>query len=216
MKICLRCEGVTDSDRQRCSTCGIRLVHRDEVVFARRAGEEESMNPWLGAVIDGKYRILSVLGVGGMGTVFRAVHEVSHAPVALKLLHPRLASQPEYREVFIAEARKASLIRNERVARVQDVGQTAEGVVYIAMELVDGSTMHDLLANGGALGWRRTALLGRQVAEGLHAAHQSGVIHQDLSPKNIMVETRDGRETIKILDLASREPSAPMRPAAKA
>ena len=92
------------------AACGLRLVKTSEVHFPLRRGEEDASNPLLGVLIDGKYRITNVLGKGGMGTVYRAVHEVSLVPVALKILHPRFGSRADYRDHFVAEARKAGRV----------------------------------------------------------------------------------------------------------
>ncbi len=84
MKICLVCEGVSETTQELCATCGRPLLDTRAVHFPRRRGEEDAANPLLGVVVDGKYRIHNVLGKGGMGTVFHATHEVSLVPVATK------------------------------------------------------------------------------------------------------------------------------------
>ena len=108
MKICLSCEGVTDTQAKRCGNCGAPLLSTDAVHYPSRRGEFDAGNPLLGTVIDGKYKLRSVLGRGGLGTVFRAQHVGSLVVVALKLLHPRFAERPEYRRALIPEARRAA------------------------------------------------------------------------------------------------------------
>jgi hypothetical protein len=138
VKICLSCEGVTDTQAQRCGHCGALLLPTDAVHYPARRGEADAGNPMLGTVIDGKYRLLSVLGRGGLGTVFRAQHVGSLLTVALKLLHPRFAHRREYRRALLPEARRAATVVHEHCARLLDVGEVDEGVSYLAMELVKG------------------------------------------------------------------------------
>ena len=141
MKICLSCDGVAATTQERCDSCGIPLLPTTSVHFPVRRGEVDAGNPLLGSVIDGKFLLQGVLGRGGMGTVFRAVHAVSQVPVAIKLLHPRLSARAEYRRSLLAEARKAGRVVHEQCARVLDVGETEEGMVYLAMELAEGETL---------------------------------------------------------------------------
>ena len=199
MKICLVCEGVTSTDVTACASCGGRLLRIDEIHFPVRRGEEDAAHPLLGALIDGKYRVAGVLGRGGMGTVFRAVHEVSLVPTALKLLHPRLAGRVEYRAQFLSEARKAGRVVHEHTARILDVGETQDGSIYIAQELVPGNTLQEWLAGER---WPPQMLVEilRQVCAALVAAHAVGLVHRDLTPRNVMVDVRQGALHVKVLD----------------
>ena len=123
MKICLTCEGISETDLLACSTCGTRLLATDAVHYPLRRGEEDSTHPLLGARIDGKFRVVNVLGKGGMGTVFRAIHEVSLVPVALKLLHPRYGLRQAYRDAFLAEARITNLAEPPDFGRLPRIEQ---------------------------------------------------------------------------------------------
>ena len=116
------------------------LLPADAVHYPARRGELDAGNPLLGTVIDGKYRLQSVLGRGGLGTVFRAQHVGSLVTVALKLLHPRFAERPEYRRSLLPEARRAATVTHEHCARLLDVGEGDEGITYLAMEMVEGQT----------------------------------------------------------------------------
>lgn len=200
MKICLVCEGMSETEQATCPSCGTRLVQASEVHFPFRRGEEDAANPLLGALLDGKYRITNVLGKGGMGTVFRAVHEVSLAPVALKVLHPRYAGRAEHRDHFLGEARKAGSVVHEHSARILDVGEDADGTVYIAMEMVEGETLAEWIHQGERLGPAVVVDLLLQVCQALAAAHDVGLVHRDLSPRNVMGLLREGRPFVKILD----------------
>lgn len=200
MKICLVCEGVAATDAPVCASCGGRLLDTDEIHFPVRRGEEDAAHPLLGALVDGKYRVSGVLGRGGMGAVFRATHEVSLVPIALKVLHPRLAGRVEYRTQFLAEARRAGRVLHEHTARVLDVGETQDGSIYIAQELVPGSTLHEWLHAGTPMRPEHVVEILRQVCGALSAAHGVGLVHRDLTPRNIMVDVRDGRPLAKVLD----------------
>jgi hypothetical protein len=200
VKTCLTCEGITQVDREVCASCGKPMVRTDEVLFPLRRGEEDAGHPLLGTLVDGKYRLTSVLGKGGMGTVFRAVHQVSLVPVALKVLHPRFAARAEYRRHFLQEARKAGRVVHEHSARIQDVGEAPDGTVYIAMELVEGATLHDWIHGEPPLSAAVVAELLRQITRALVLAHAQGLVHRDLTPRNVMVQVRDGRPFAKILD----------------
>ncbi|MCC7062469.1 MAG: serine/threonine protein kinase [Planctomycetes bacterium] len=199
MKICLSCEGVTNTAAQRCGHCGAFLLPADSVHFPDRRGEADSGNPLLGSVIDGKYRLQTVLGRGGLGTVFQAVHIGSLMPVAVKLLHPRFSERPEYRRALLPEARRAATIANERCARLLDVGEAEDGVAYLAMELVSGETL-DVLVRRGALLPSHALLVLTQIAQALVAIHAAGLVHCDLSPRNVMVSVQDGVVRTKVLD----------------
>ncbi len=199
MKICLSCEGVAATEQDRCDHCGVTLVPTSAAHFPIRRGETDAANPLLGAVIDGKFLIQGVLGRGGMGTVFRACHTVSLVPVALKLLHPRLSVRTEYRRGLLAEARKAGRVVHDHCARVIDVGETEAGTVYLAMELADGEPLDAWVRERGLPpGVAADVLL--QICRALVAIHAAGLVHRDLSSRNVMVAVREGRPTVKVLD----------------
>lgn len=199
MKICLSCEGVTDTQARRCGNCDAPLVPTDAVHYPARRGEVEAGNPLLGTVIDGKYRLQSVLGRGGLGTVFRAQHVGSLVTVALKLLHPRFAQRPEYRRALLPEARRAAAVAHERCARLLDVGEGDAGITYLAMELVEGQTLEEVLQDGSLQPAHALDIL-LQVADALAGVHDAGLVHCDLSPRNVMVAPRSARLDVKVLD----------------
>ncbi|HLU40196.1 MAG TPA: protein kinase, partial [Planctomycetota bacterium] len=167
---------MASTDAAVCASCGARLLQTSEIHFPLRRGDEDAAHPLLGTLVDGKYRVVGVLGRGGMGTVLRAMHEVSLVPMALKLLHPRLAARPEYRSQFVAEARKAGRVLHEHTARILDVGETQDGSIYIAQELVPGTTLSEWLQAGEPLPARLVVEILRQVCAALAAAHAVGVV----------------------------------------
>ena len=143
----------------------------------------------------GPYEIISVLGAGGMGEVYRARDSRLRRDVAIKVLPPDMASDPSRRQRFEAEARSASALNHPNIIVLHDIGSDG-AIVYIAMELVEGVTLRELLA-GGPLPVRRLLDVAEQIAAGLAAAHERGIVHRDLKPENVMI-SRDG--FAKILD----------------
>lgn len=212
MKICLSCEGVATTDVDRCAHCGVPLLPTTAVHFPHRRGEGDAANPLLGSVLDGKFLVQGVLGRGGMGTVFRACHAVSLVPLALKLLHPRLSARAEYRRSLLAEARKAGRVVHEHCARVLDVGETEEGTVYLAMELADGEPLDAWVRGSGLPPYVVVDVLA-QVSRALVAIHSAGLVHRDLSSRNVMIALREGRPVVKVLDFGIAQ-SLQLAPAA--
>lgn len=143
----------------------------------------------------GAYEILEPIGAGGMGQVYRARHVKLGRDVAIKVLRPELASDPERLRRFEQEARSASALNHPNIIHIYDIGEH-EGTPFIAMEFVEGRTLRDVLS-GGALSAPKLLELATQIAEGLLKAHSAGIIHRDLKPDNLLV-SRDGY--VKILD----------------
>src|SRR5262245_64108998 len=144
----------------------------------------------------GSYEIVSPLGAGGMGEVYRARDTKVGRDVAIKILPEERASDPGRRQRFEQEARSASALNHPNILTIYDIGST-DGTVYIAMELVDGRTLRELVASGEPLPTRRMLDVATQTAEGLAKAHAAGIVHRDLKPENLMV-SKDG--FVKILD----------------
>jgi hypothetical protein len=137
-----------------------------------------------------------------MGTVYVGEHLGLHRKDAIKVLNRSLANDPDAMARFHREARNASTIAHENVCRVYDFGETADGLSFLAMELVEGASLSELLEQeGGALDPIRAARITKSVAEGLQAAHDRSIVHRDLKPGNIMVATRpDGHDDVKVVD----------------
>ena len=144
----------------------------------------------------GAYEILGPLGAGGMGEVYRARDARLSREVAIKVLPSATASDPDRRARFEQEARSASALNHPNILTIYDIGES-DGTVFIAMELVEGRTLRELLASGEPLPTKRLLEVAVQTSEGLAKAHAAGIVHRDLKPENIMV-SRDG--FVKILD----------------
>jgi hypothetical protein len=136
----------------------------------------------------GNYRILEVLGSGGMGIVFRAEDTQLERPVALKVMRPELASRPKARDRFLREARAAAGLEHENIVTIYHVGEEA-GIPFIAMQWLRGHSLEERLVRSAPLTALEVLRLGRQIARGLEAAHQRGLVHRDIKPSNIWLET---------------------------
>jgi len=153
-------------------------------------------------VVDGRYRVVSHLASGGMGDVYRAEHVFMQRPVALKLMKPEFSRDVQAVALFEREAQVVARLDHPNVVRVYDCGRTREGLLYLAMELVDGESLHSVLARDGAWGVDRTVAVLSQLAEALHVAHGLGVVHRDVKPDNVLLVRVDPGEpdVAKVLD----------------
>ena len=143
-----------------------------------------------------QYRITAAIGSGGMGEVYRATDTRLGRELAIKVLPSATASDPDRRRRFEQEARAASALNHPNILSVYDIGET-DGTVYIAMELVEGKTLRELVASEEPLTTKKLLDLAVQIGDGLAKAHSANIVHRDLKPENLMV-TRDGY--VKILD----------------
>ena len=161
----------------------------------------------LGKILNGKYRLLSVLGEGAMGVVYRTeqldVTGRSLREVALKTLRPALSNDENFSRRFLDEVRVAAQLRSAHVVTLYDVGADEDGQLYYTMELVRGQTLKELLQREGALPLPRVAHLTNQICEALSEAHglPHPIVHRDLKPANIFVERRrENEELVKVGD----------------
>jgi serine/threonine protein kinase len=155
----------------------------------------------------GPYEIVSLLGVGGMGEVYRAKDTRLGRAVALKILPPEVANDTGRRQRFEQEARSASALSHPNIVSVYDIG-AQDGVAYIVSELIEGESLRDMVKRG-PIPQNRLLELASQIADALAAAHTAGIVHRDLKPENIMV-TNDGRA--KILDFGLAKQVGPTGP----
>ncbi|XXF80972.1 protein kinase [Myxococcaceae bacterium GXIMD 01537] len=154
----------------------------------------------LGQVLDGRYKIDSVLGQGGMGMVFRATQTSVQRPVAVKTLNPALAAAPTFFERFKREAELASRLRHPNIITIFDFGRAPDGTCYYVMELLQGDSLKELVKREGPQSIRRAVNLIEQATRGLAHAHAENCVHRDLKPHNIMVQQLDGKDFVKVLD----------------
>ena len=186
MKTCLLCDTAYPNHHSNCDKDGALLI------------ESRELEP--GTVIRGKYRIVRLLGRGGMGTVYLAEHILLGRVRALKFISSELSQDPKFLKRFRHEAQAAIELQHPNVVEVVDLDQAEDGSPYIAMEYVEGPDLRHILANG-ALPVERALAIARGVALGLGAAHAKGIVHRDVKPENILLTGGNGTpETPKLLD----------------
>ncbi|MFD8637979.1 serine/threonine-protein kinase, partial [Streptomyces sp. NPDC059656] len=169
-------------------------------------GEEANDGELVGRVLGGRYRVTAVLGRGGMGVVGRAVDELLGREVAVKLLRAHTdasaAELADLRARMRREAQAAARIRHGGVVTVHDVTEE-RGLPVIVMELIEGSSLDDLLARRGTLDPREAAAIGAKLMDALDAAHRVGVLHRDVKPGNVLLEQDGGRVVLTDFGIAS-------------
>ena len=155
----------------------------------------------LGQIVVGKYRLLDVLGEGGMGVVYLAEHELIEKSVALKVLRREYSCKPELVQRFKQEAISASRIKHPNVLDVFDFGQLENGCFFLAMEYLQGRDLAAELASSTTVEPVRAVRLALQMCRALGSAHSRGVVHRDMKPENVFLhKTEDGDEIVKIVD----------------
>jgi serine/threonine protein kinase len=165
---------------------------------------KDSLDKYVGQVLDEKYRLERLLGQGGMGAVFLATHLGTDRFVALKLIAPQFMLNPEFVERFKREARAAGRLRHPNVVDVTDFGFSGTGqdrVAYLVMEYLDGCTLSDVLAEEARLPLYWVVDILEQVCSAVEEAHHQGIVHRDLKPDNIWLEPNSlGSYRVKVLD----------------
>jgi serine/threonine-protein kinase len=173
----------------------------------------------IGSTISGRYKIESLLGEGGMGTVYKAEHTLMRKRMAIKVLHPEMTRLSEVVQRFEREAVAAGRIDHPNVVAATDFGKLDDGSFFLALEYVEGRSLREVIAQG-RLSLGRALHVSRQIASALARAHQLEIVHRDLKPENIMLVEREGDpDFVKVLDfgiakiqigeITSNEPGGP-------
>ncbi|MHB1225678.1 MAG: serine/threonine-protein kinase, partial [Gemmatimonadaceae bacterium] len=188
-RICPQCEASYPADVRFCPVDGATLI-------ATTTGDD-----LVGQVIADRYHVEKMLGEGGMGRVYLAEHVRMGRRSAVKVMGRSLATDRDALSRFNREAANAARITHTHVAAIYDFGETHDGLVYLAMEFVDGEPLTSVIARETRLEPARAAKIVAQVGDGLDAAHALGIVHRDLKPDNIMITRgRDGGDWVKIVD----------------
>jgi serine/threonine protein kinase len=180
VKVCSKCFTETPDETRFCPNCGEALPAED--------GEEPK--GLIGTTIAGKFLILSAVGEGAMGSIYKAEQTTLSKMVCIKVLHPHLSGDRTISKRFHREARAASRIKHPNAINIIDFGTAEDGTHYIAMDFIDGQDLAHLIKGQFPIETERAFYMTDQVCSALDDAHAQGVIHRDLKPENIMVEDR--------------------------
>jgi serine/threonine protein kinase len=181
-----------------------RFCPRDGTALRTQGGAADLV----GTVIAERYHVLKKLGEGGMGQVYLAEHVKMGRKSAVKVMNPGMVQNVDAISRFNREASNASRINHPNVAGIYDFGES-EGLIYLAMEFVEGQPLTDIIKHHGALPPMRASEIARQTAEGLTVAHDMGIVHRDLKPDNIMIaKGRNGADLVKVVDFGIAKAAA--------
>jgi len=186
MKSCPKCGATYPDEYNICPQDGAPLASDKPSTVAR--------------VVDGKYQIVRMIGRGGMGAVYEAIHATMQRRVALKILNADLVSNPAALERFRREALLSGRLKHPNAITIYDYGMSAIGEAYIVMEFLEGHSLAHELQQAKTLSPLRVVSVLAPVCDAVHAAHAEGIIHRDLKPANIMLEKLRTGETVKVLD----------------
>ncbi len=186
MKSCPKCGATYPDEYNICPQDGAPLAADKPSTVAR--------------VVDGKYQIVRMVGRGGMGAVYEAIHTTMQRRVALKILNADLVSNPAALERFRREALLSGRLKHPNAITIYDYGMSAIGEAYIVMEFIEGHSLAHELQQAKTLSPLRVVSVLAPVCDAVHAAHAEGIIHRDLKPANIMLEKLRTGETVKVLD----------------
>jgi len=204
---CPKCHFENPPELDYCGRCGIRLAaEKDAPPSSTLTMEQPLRTLSRGSLIADRFEVLEEIGRGGMGTVYRVLDKKINEEVVLKLLKPEVAEKEMTIERFKNELKFARRITHKNVCRMHDIHEDAE-TIFITMEYVPGEDLKSLIQRTGLLSVEKAVTVAKQVGEGLSEAHRLGVIHRDLKPQNIMI---DSQGSAKIMDFGiARQLSGP-------
>ena len=185
---CIRCGVPIDREFKACPHCGEPVTD-----FLREYADKP---------IDGKYKIVERLGIGGMGEVFKVEHTFLGSTRVVKIIRAQISASSDVHERFLREARMATKVQHPNVATLHDFSALPDGSHYMVWEFIDGENLAQVLRKRGTLAPRHAVQIAIQALAGLEAIHRAGIVHRDISPENLMITHHaDGSEFVKIIDL---------------
>ncbi|MFL6216140.1 MAG: protein kinase domain-containing protein [Blastocatellia bacterium] len=188
MKKCPQCSQTYDDRYLVCPTDHTELI-------------DDTGDPMLGRLLDNRYRLTRKIGEGGMGAIYLAMHTEMGRTAAIKLLAPITSGRDEALARFKREAKMASRIDNPHAVTIYDFGEAENGLLFLAMEFIDGRPLSKLISEHRMLPIDRVVHITGQIAEALLAAHALGIVHRDLKPDNVMITRKGGdNDYVKVLD----------------
>jgi serine/threonine-protein kinase len=195
--ICARCGTAGSGGARFCGVCGTAMAATEPATRSGPAPRDEM----IGREIAGRYRVLAKLGEGGMGAVFRAEQISLKRTVAVKLLRPDVSAAPAVLRRFNAEAELVARLSHPNTVNIYDFGQDSDGTLFIAMELIDGRSLRQVIQRDAPIPLPRALAIAAQIAASLVDAHAHAIIHRDLKPDNVMLQDRGReRDVVRVLD----------------
>jgi serine/threonine-protein kinase len=199
MKLCLRCNQYFEDEKELCPIDSSQL-------------EGVGDHPLIGALINDRYVVDSVIGKGSTGIVYKATRLLMGSEVAVKVLHSYLGAEAGALDRFLREARAASRLRHPHIINIWEFGATDDGQPYFVMDYLEGMTLADMIRQKGFIHPMKMLPIIRQVCDALTEAHTRNIIHRDIKPENIVLQETDyerGQDFVKVLDFGIADQPAP-------
>jgi serine/threonine-protein kinase len=188
LKTCPECHSEYEDALERCPTDNTQLKEKD-------------LDPLVGTRLGDRYEIVSIIGRGGMGVVYKARQEQMDKLMAIKMLHSHMVSDSEAVKRFYREAKTVSQVRHHHIVTLYDFGMSSQGQPFLVMDFLQGTSLKDELKKNGPLSFERADRIFGQVVDGLASAHKMDVVHRDLKPENIVLSsTGTGEDWITLVD----------------
>ncbi len=206
---CTTCGNANADGARFCNNCGATLVGSPSAGDGKTLAssdenaatiEAEKKDRLIGHTIDGRYRIDSLIGLGGMGSVYRVTRLLIGDEVAMKILHTERVADPHVGERFRREAQAAARLKHPNAVSIYDFGVTSDGLQYLVMELLEGLSLRQIIKRQGPLSPAVAAEITVQVCAALDEAHQRNIVHRDIKPDNIIINSTISGLRVKVLD----------------
>jgi serine/threonine-protein kinase len=202
---CEKCGRNNLDDARFCRNCGAKLATADDAATIANETmptriDDPAIDNLVGQTVGGKYRLDAILGKGGMGTVYVATRLHIGDTVAVKILHREFMKDPSIAERFRREAHAAARLKHPNAVGIYDFGVTSDGSTFLVMELLEGQSLRQVIKKQGALDLTTAAEIIRQVCAALEEAHRRNIVHRDIKPDNIILNTTPSGHHVKVLD----------------